>query len=240
MTVPLQRGAIMHDSKLAVLAETDLTGRRRTHRRTRSRRRNAQKFFDDLRAGSYVVHRQHGVARFGGIVTRSVNGSERDYLLLEYRGTDRLYVPSDQIESIQVYSGGETPTLSKMGGADWNITKAKVRSSVEQIAQELVLLYQTRMATQGHAFAPDTPWQLELEDSFPFQETADQLHAIADVKNDMERASPMDRLVIGDVGFGKTEVALRAAFKAIQDGKQVAPSNMSPPSGNVLRRIPFV
>lgn len=221
-TVPLERGAVFPDLKLAVLAETDLTGRRRTHRRARARRRDAQKFFDDLHEGSYVVHQQHGVARFGGMVTRTINGSERDYLLLEYRGSDRLYLPSDQIESIRLYSGGETPTLSKMGGADWHSTKAKVRSAVQEIAQELVVLYQTRVTTPGHAYAADTPWQRELEDSFPFQETPDQLHAIIDVKDDMERPSPMDRLVVGDVGFGKTEVALRAAFKAIQDGKQVA------------------
>jgi transcription-repair coupling factor (superfamily II helicase) len=222
VAVALERGAVMPDLRLAVLAETDLTGRRRTHRRAKARRRDAQKFFDDLREGSYVVHQQHGVARFGGMVTRSINGNDRDYLLLEYRGNDKLYLPSDQIESIRLYSGGETPTLSKMGGADWHTAKAKVRSAVQEIAQELVVLYQTRVHAQGHAFAPDSPWQHELEDAFPFQETPDQLHAIIDVKDDMERASPMDRLVVGDVGFGKTEVALRAAFKAIQDGKQVA------------------
>jgi transcription-repair coupling factor (superfamily II helicase) len=222
VTVPLERGAVLPELKLAVLAETDLTGRRRTHRRARARKRDAQKFFDDLHEGSYVVHQQHGVARFGGMVTRSINGSDRDYLLLEYRGSDRLYLPSDQIEAIRPYSGGETPTLSKMGGADWNTTKAKVRSAVQEIAQELVVLYQTRVNADGHAFAPDTPWQRELEDAFPFQETPDQLQAIADVKDDMEASPPMDRLVVGDVGFGKTEVALRAAFKAIQDGKQVA------------------
>jgi transcription-repair coupling factor (superfamily II helicase) len=220
--VGLERGAVMPDLKLAVLAETDLTGRRRTHRRARARKRDAQKFFDDLHEGSYVVHQQHGVARFGGMVTRAINGSDRDYLLLEYRGSDKLYLPSDQIESIRLYSGGETPTLSKMGGADWHTAKAKVRSAVQEIAQELVVLYQTRVHAEGHAFAVDTPWQRELEDAFPFQETPDQLHAIIDVKDDMERIAPMDRLVVGDVGFGKTEVALRAAFKAIQDGKQVA------------------
>ena len=222
VAVPLERGAILPRLELAVLSEADLTGRRRTHRRARARRREAQVFFDDLREGSFVVHRQHGVARFGGMVTRSVNGSERDYLLLEYRGTDRLYVPSDKIESIRLYSGGETPRLSKMGGSDWQKTKAKVRSAVEEIAQELVVLYQKRITTVGHAFAPDTPWQRELEDGFPFQETPDQLQSIIDVKNDMELPAPMDRLIIGDVGFGKTEVALRAAFKAIQDGRQVA------------------
>jgi len=222
VTVPLERGAIMPDLKLAILAETDLTGRRRTHRRAKTRKRDAQKFFDDLREGSYVVHQQHGVARFGGMVTRAINGSDRDYLLLEYRGSDKLYLPSDQIESIRLYSGGETPTLSKMGGADWHTAKAKVRSAVQEIAQELVVLYQTRINAEGHAFAPDTPWQRELEDAFPFQETPDQLHAIIDVKDDMERLAPMDRVVVGDVGFGKTEIALRAAFKAIQDGMQAA------------------
>jgi transcription-repair coupling factor (superfamily II helicase) len=222
VAVPLERGAVMPELKLAVLAETDLTGRRRTHRRARTRRRDAQRFFDDLREGSYVVHQQHGVARFGGMVTRSINGSDRDYLLLEYRGSDRLYLPTDQIESIRLYSGGEAPKLSKMGGADWHSTKAKVRSAVQEIAQELVVLYQTRVTAMGHAFAVDTPWQRELEDAFPFQETPDQLHAIIDVKDDMEGVAPMDRLVVGDVGFGKTEIAIRAAFKAIQDGKQVA------------------
>ena len=221
-SVPLDRGAVLPSLQLAVLTETDLTGRRRTHRRARARRRDAQKFFDDLREGSFVVHHQYGVARFGGMVTRSINGSDRDYLLLEYRGTDKLYLPSDQIESIRLHSGGETPTLSRMGGADWRSTKAKVRSAIQEIAHELVVLYQRRVTTQGHPFAPDTPWQRELEDGFPFQETPDQLHAIIDVKDDMERPAPMDRLVVGDVGFGKTEIALRAAFKAIQDGKQVA------------------
>ncbi|MXW63015.1 MAG: transcription-repair coupling factor [Acidimicrobiaceae bacterium] len=222
VAVPLERGAVLHRIKLAVLSESDLTGRRRTHRQARTRRRDAQKFFDDLREGSYVVHAHHGVARFGGMVTRSINGSDRDYLLLEYRGTDRLYVPSDQIDAIRIYSGGETPKLSRMGGADWRASKAKVRSAVSEIAQELVVLYQTRVTTPGHGFAPDTPWQREFESAFRYQETPDQLQAIIDVKEDMERPTPMDRLVIGDVGFGKTEVALRAVFKAVLDGSQAA------------------
>ncbi len=222
VAVPLERGAVMHEIKLAVLSESDLTGRRRTHRAARTRRRDAQKFFDDLREGSYVVHAHHGVARFGGMVTRSVNGSDRDYLLLEYRGTDRLYVPSDQIDAIRIYSGGETPKLSRMGGSDWRASKAKVRSAVSEIAQELVVLYQTRVTTPGRGFAPDTPWQSEFESAFRYQETPDQLQAVIDVKEDMERPTPMDRLVIGDVGFGKTEVALRAVFKAVLDGSQAA------------------
>jgi transcription-repair coupling factor (superfamily II helicase) len=156
------------------------------------------------------------------MVTRSMGGAERDYLLLEYRGGDKLYVPSDQIDSIRLYSGGETPRLNKMGGSDFSRSKSKVRSAVAEIAQELVVLYQTRVSTAGHAFGVDTPWQQEMELAFPFQETPDQISAIASVKEDMESTVPMDRLVCGDVGFGKTEVALRAAFKAVQDGFQVA------------------
>ncbi len=209
-------------ASLALLAEADLTGRRRMHRPPRAAKRDAQRFFEDLKVGDHVVHQVHGVARFEGMVTRAMGGVERDYLLLEYRGGDKLYVPSDQIDTIRLYSGGETPKLNKMGGADFSRTKAKVRSAVAEIAQELVVLYQTRLATPGHAFAPDTPWQREMELAFPFQETPDQLSAIAAVKADMESEVPMDRLVCGDVGFGKTEVALRAAFKAVQDGQQVA------------------
>ena len=218
----LSRGVILPSVKLAILAEPDLTGRRRTHRPTRTSRRQAQTFFDDLTVGSYVVHHHHGVARFGGMVRRNIGGAERDYLLLEYRGEDRLYVPSDQIDAVRHYTGGDTPSLSKMGGSDFAKAKAKVRAEVAEIAQELVVLYQKRVHTTGHAFAEDSPWQAEMESAFPFEETPDQLRAIADVKADMERTVPMDRLVIGDVGFGKTEVAIRAAFKAMQDGRQVA------------------
>jgi transcription-repair coupling factor (superfamily II helicase) len=219
---PLERGCILPAVKLALLAEADLTGRRRTHRAAKAPRREAQRFFEDLKVGDHVVHHVHGVGRFDGMVTRSMGGAERDYLLLEYRGGDKLYVPSDQIDSIRLYSGGETPRLNKMGGSDFSRSKSKVRSAVAEIAQELVVLYQTRVSTAGHAFGVDTPWQLEMELAFPFQETPDQITAIASVKEDMESTVPMDRLVCGDVGFGKTEVALRAAFKAVQDGFQVA------------------
>ena len=219
---PLNRGFILPSVKLAVLSESDLTGRRRTHRVARQRKRQAQGFFDDLKVGSYVVHQHHGVARFGGMVKRTIGGADRDYLLLEYRGDDKLYVPSDQIESVRHYTGGDSPSLSKMGGADFARTKAKVASDVATIAQELVVLYQKRVHAKGHAFGEDTPWQREMEDAFPFAETPDQMQAINDVKEDMEAERPMDRLVIGDVGFGKTEVAIRAAFKAVQDGYQVA------------------
>ena len=218
----LEKGCILSDVKLAVLAEADVTGRRRAHRRARPRRRDTRGFFDDLAEGDHVVHHQHGVARYGGMVRRAIAGHERDYLLLEYRGGDRLYVPSDQIDAVRHYSGGETPSLSRLNGSDWQKTKARVRSAVAEIAQELVVLYQQRLASDGHDYSEDTPWQHELEQAFPYEETPDQLAAIEAVKADMEAPTPMDRLICGDVGFGKTEVALRAAFKAIQDGVQVA------------------
>ena len=222
VVAPLERGAVFTSSKIAVLSESDITGRRRTHRKARARANTSQDTFDDLSPGDYVVHHQHGVARFAGMVTRAIGGVERDYLLLEYRGDDKLYIPSDQIGVVRHYTGGDSPTLSKMGGSDWAKAKAKVRTEVSEIAQELVVLYQRRVTAEGHAFAPDTPFQTELEDSFPYEETPDQLTAILEVKADMERPYPMDRLVVGDVGFGKTEIAVRAAFKAIQDNKQVA------------------
>ena len=218
----LDRGFVLSSAQVAVLAESDLTGRRRPHRVPRARARAVEGFFDDLAPGSYVVHHVHGVARYGGMVTRSISGAERDYLLLEYRGDDRLYVPSDQIDTVTPYSGGEHPTLSRLNGGEWQRQRSRVRQAVREIAQELVVLYQRRLASPGHAFAPDTPWQAEMEQAFPFPETTDQLRAIVDVKADMERETPMDRLVCGDVGFGKTEVAIRAVFKAVQDGKQAA------------------
>ena len=218
----LDRGAVLGDIKLAVLAETDVTGRRRTHRAPKARSRDQRRFLADLAPGAFVVHQHHGVARFEGMVRRDIGGHEREYLLLAYRGGDRLYVPSDQIDSIRHYTGGESPSLSRMGGSDWSATKGRVRREVAEIAQELVVLYQTRMTADGRAFGPDTPWQRELEDAFEYSETRDQLTAIEDVKRDMERSVPMDRLIVGDVGFGKTEIAVRAAFKAVHDGCQVA------------------
>ena len=218
----LERGVVLPTIGLAVLSEADLTGRRRTHRAPRTRARDAERFFDDLQVGDYVVHHHHGVARYGGMVKRAIGGVERDYLLLEYRGDDKLYVPSDQIDAVRHYTGGDNPSLSKLGGAEWQKTKARVRAAAREIAQELIVLYQKRVHQPGHAFAPDTPWQRELEDAFPYVETPDQLQAIDDVKADMEAERPMDRLVCGDVGFGKTEIAVRAVFKAVQDGKQAA------------------
>jgi transcription-repair coupling factor (superfamily II helicase) len=219
---PISAGFILPDSLVAVLSESDITGRRLPHRRARPRSRATDGFFDDLAIGSFVVHRQHGVARFEGVTSRTMGGTTRDYLILQYRGSDRLYLPVDQIEAITAYSGGESPTLSKMGGADWQRTRAKARAAAGEVAEELVRLYRKRLAIEGYAFSPDTPWQAEMESSFEFVETEDQLRAIADVKADMEQPRPMDRLICGDVGFGKTEVSVRAVFKAVQDGKQAA------------------
>jgi transcription-repair coupling factor (superfamily II helicase) len=222
VVAPIDRGFVYPALEMAVLTESDLTGRRRPHRTARPRAASVETFFDDMKTGDFVVHFQHGVGRFGGMVKRAIGDVARDYLLLEYRDGDKLYVPSDQVDALRPYTGGETPALSRLNGSEWTKAKARVRRAVREIAQELVALYQKRATSAGHAFAPDTPWQAEIEQAFPYNETPDQLKAIADVKADMEEPVPMDRLVCGDVGFGKTEVAVRAAFKAVQDGKQVA------------------
>ena len=216
----LHHGAFMPSAKLALIAESDLTGRRPGPRRQKPRSSGTS--FQDLKPGDYVVHYHHGVGKFEGLVSRAIGGTQRDYLLLAYKGGDKLYVPTDQIDTIRQYVGGETPTMHRLGGSDFARAKSKVRSAVQEIAQELVVLYQRRVTAAGHAFAIDTPWQHDMEAAFPYVETLDQRRAITEVKGDMERATPMDRLVCGDVGFGKTEVAIRAAFKAVQDGKQVA------------------
>ncbi len=221
VVAPLERGVVVPSAHLALVAEADLTGRRRVHRTVRRAQKTVD-YFDDLKPGDFVVHQVHGVGRYEGMVARAIGGVERDYLLVAYRGGDKLYVPTDQVGTVRRYTGGDSPSLSRMGGAEWQKTRAKVRSAVADIAAELVILYRKRLATPGHAFAPDTPWQHELEDAFPYEETPDQLTAIAEVKADMESTVPMDRLICGDVGFGKTEVAIRATFKAVQDGKQVA------------------
>ncbi|MCX4676648.1 transcription-repair coupling factor [Streptomyces sp. NBC_01433] len=216
--------------RLAVLSETDLTGQRTATKdlgRMPARRR---KTIDPLtlEAGDYIVHEQHGVGRYVEMVQRTVQGATREYLLVEYapakRGQpgDRLYIPTDQLEQVTKYVGGEAPTLHRLGGADWTKTKQRAKKAVKEIAADLIKLYSARMAAPGHAFGADTPWQRELEDAFPYAETPDQLSTIAEVKEDMEKTVPMDRLICGDVGYGKTEIAVRAAFKAVQDGKQVA------------------
>ncbi len=221
---PLRQGCILPDVRVAVLAESDLTGRRRVHRRARRAAAPsvAGTDIEDLRVGGFVVHRTHGVACYRGMVTRAMDGVERDYLLLEYRGGARLYVPADQLDTVRQYTGGDVPTLSRMGGADWQRTKSKVRAAVSEVAAELVELYRKRHTTTGHTFGSDTPWQSQMESAFGYPETPDQISAVAQIKEDMESPVPMDRLVCGDVGFGKTEVAVRAAFKAVADGRQVA------------------
>ncbi len=219
---PIDAGFISKKGGLALLAEGEISGRRRPNRSEKRGERSNKVNFDDLVIGGYVVHVTHGVAKYLGMTKRSIGDSERDYLLLEYRGGDRLYVPSDQMGSITPYLGGESPSLSRLGGSDWQKTRAKVKQDVQKVAQELVVLYQKRMVTKGHAYLPDSAWQVEMEDLFPYELTRDQAIAIDQTKADMEDARPMDRLICGDVGFGKTEIAIRAAFKAVQDGKQVA------------------
>jgi transcription-repair coupling factor (superfamily II helicase) len=216
-------GFVFPAGRLAVLGEEDLFGTRRlSHDAPRLTRRRREQFLLDLSPGDYVVHVVHGLARYGGMVRRQIADAERDYLLLEYAGGDRLYVPTDMVGWVSKYLGGESPRLSRLGTDHWTKTKNRVRRAVKDMAGELVRLYQVRMSVKGHAFSPDTPWQRELEDAFPHTETPDQAQTIDEVKADMESERPMDRLICGDVGYGKTEIAVRAAFKAVQDGMQVA------------------
>jgi transcription-repair coupling factor (superfamily II helicase) len=217
----LPSGFAFDDADVVVWSEADLTGRRTTHRVAHTRARNVDGFFDDLAIGSYVVHRQHGVARFSGTTTRAMNGTVRDYMVLEFKD-GRSYWPTEQIDALTPYSGGDAPALSRMGGAEWQRTRAKASAAAFLVAQDLVDLYRERTVAQGHAFAPDTAWQREMEDLFAYTLTPDQAQAIIDVKADMESPRPMDRLICADVGFGKTEIALRAVFKAVQDNKQAA------------------
>ncbi|MFI5036027.1 MAG: transcription-repair coupling factor [Acidimicrobiales bacterium] len=217
----LPAGFALDDPPVVVWSESDLTGRRAVHRAARTRSRTVDGFFDDLAVGSHVVHRQHGVARFSGTTTRAINGVVRDYLILEFRD-GRSYWPTDQIDALTPYAGGDSPALSRMGGAEWQRTRAKARAAAYLVAQELVDLYRLRSVAPGHPFSPDTAWQREMEELFPYTLTADQAQAIDDVRADMERPIPMDRLICADVGFGKTEIAVRAIFKAVQDNKQAA------------------
>jgi transcription-repair coupling factor (superfamily II helicase) len=229
-TGELESGFVWPRIKLAVLSEADLAGQRQGSRdRTRmpSRRRGG---IDPLQLtpGDYIVHSQHGVGRYLEMTSRTIQGATREYLVIEYapskRGQppDRLYLPTDQLDEVTRYSGGEAPSLHRLGGADWAKTKGRARKAVREIAAQLIRLYSARVASPGHSFGQDSPWQRELEDAFPYAETPDQLAAIDEIKRDMEKPIPMDRLVCGDVGYGKTELAVRAAFKAVQDGKQVA------------------
>ena len=211
--------------KLMVIADGDIFGV--AQKRTRSRQKKAGEkiaAFTDLKVGDYVVHEAHGIGVYQGTVRLCSEGAYRDYLFIQYQGSDKLYVPTDQLDRIQKYIGAEgaAPRINRLGGSEWKRQKAKVKQSVKQLAFDLVKLYAERKAKRGFAFSADTPWQRQFEENFPFEETPDQLQAIADIKADMESPSAMDRLLCGDVGYGKTEVALRAAFKAVMDGKQVA------------------
>ncbi|MFC0221981.1 transcription-repair coupling factor [Nocardioides zeicaulis] len=226
----LVHGLVDEVAKVAVLTGDDLSGQKASTRDMRKMPARRKRQIDplELKAGDYVVHEQHGVGRFVEMRQREIGGAVREYLVLEYgpskRGgpNDMLYVPADTLDQVTRYVGGENPSLDRLGGGDWTKRKAKAKRAVREIAAELIKLYAARQATQGHAFGPDTPWQRELEDAFPFTETVDQLTTVDEVKADMRRTVPMDRLVCGDVGYGKTEIAVRAAFKAVQDGKQVA------------------
>ncbi len=224
----LREGFIAPQLKLAVYPEHRLLRRRRAERPedlgpSHRRRRGALRSFTDLRTGDIVVHEDHGVARFAGFETRTVAGVTRDYLYLEYQGDDKVFVPTDQLAKISRYvgAGGEHPPLSKLGGTRWETMKARARRAAQELAGELLSLYAERRRRSGHAFEADSDWQREFEERFPFTETPDQREAIELVKADMEAPRPMDRLICGDVGYGKTEVALRAAFKCAAEGKQV-------------------
>jgi transcription-repair coupling factor (superfamily II helicase) len=212
-------------ASLHLLTDAEIFGWRRPEPRRAVRRRKVapEAYFADLTPGDYVVHVEYGIGIFRSLVIRSLEGMEREYLMVEYSEGDRLYVPIHQADRLSRYIGADDrpPRLNRLGRAEWQSLKARAKKAAEDVARELLDLYAARKLAEGHAFGPDTEWQAELEAAFPYYETDDQLHAIADVKADMEKSKPMDRLICGDVGYGKTEVALRAAFKAVMDGKQV-------------------
>ncbi|MDO8683132.1 MAG: transcription-repair coupling factor [Armatimonadota bacterium] len=221
----LSGGFKLPDAKLMVLTDSEIFGISKVHRPRRVFREGVPiTTLLDLKIGDYVTHINHGIGIYKGLTTLKVEGVERDYLLLEYSGQDRLYVPSDQIDRVQKYIGveGQPPQVHRLGGGEWARTTKRVKQSVREMAKELIELYAWRQASGGYSFGPDTPWQQEMEAAFPYQETPDQFEAINDVKHDLEKPKPMDRLICGDVGYGKTEVAIRAAFKAVNEGKQVA------------------
>ncbi|MFZ5898269.1 MAG: transcription-repair coupling factor [Bacillota bacterium] len=220
----LNEGFEIPDAGLVVLTEKEIYGKKLYDRKRPFKLKKKSLEELDLKPGDYVVHLTHGIGRYLGIQQLEIGGIRREYLQLAYQGDDKLYVPTDQLGVLQKYVGaeGEVPRLSKLGGSDWTRTKRRVREAVQEMAQELIELYAERQSLKGYAFPPDTPWQAEFEAAFPYQETPDQLTAIAQIKKDMEKDLPMDRLLCGDVGYGKTEVAMRAAFKAVSGGKQVA------------------
>lgn len=229
-TAPIRHGLILENEKFCLITERDFAGSKAQDGEKTSLASRRKNRIDplSLKEGDFVVHQTHGIGKFIEMVERVVNGTKREYLVIEYASSkrgqagDRLYLPTDSLDQVSKYVGGESPAVHHMGGSDWQKAKGKARKAVKQIAAELIQLYAARTSSPGYAFAPDTPWQRELEDAFAYVETADQLATITEVKKDMEAPYPMDRIVCGDVGFGKTEIAIRAAFKAVQDGKQVA------------------
>lgn len=229
-TSKLSHGFLSHAASLLFMTERDLSGHKGSGKdgdALPSRRKQAIDPLE-LKTGDYVVHEQHGIGRYIELVHRTIGSITREYLVIEYasakRGQpgDRVFVPTDSLEQVSKYVGGEAPTVHRIGSGDWQKAKGRARKAVRQIAGELIRLYAARTSTPGYAFSPDTPWQRELEDAFSYIETPDQLSTIEEVKRDMEKPYPMDRIICGDVGYGKTEIAIRAAFKAVQDGKQVA------------------
>ena len=220
----IEQGFVLPDQRLRVLGDRELFGQPPRRAKLRAVKEGVPVTLAELKVGAFVVHAVHGIAQYLGLRTETVLGATSDYLDLRYAGNDRLLVPVHQMHQVTLYSAGDgaAPRLSKMGGADWARTKSRVGEAIGRIADELVQLYAERELAMGHAFPPDTPWQRELEEAFPYEETRDQLRAIEEIKGDMERGRPMDRLLCGDVGYGKTEVAIRAAFKAITDHRQVA------------------
>ncbi len=225
----LHYGFASDSAELLLVCERDLSGSKTSPKDARMPSKRKQAIDPlELKPGDFVVHEQHGIGRYVEMIARTVGGITREYLVIEYapakRGqpSDRVFVPTDTLEQISKYIGGETPTIHRIGSGDWQKAKGRARKAVRQIAGELIRLYAARTSAPGFAFSPDTPWQRELEDAFSYIETPDQLSTIEEVKRDMERPYPMDRIICGDVGYGKTEIAIRAAFKAVQDGKQVA------------------
>ncbi len=220
----LDESFILPSLQLAVISERNLIPRQHRKKMLARRQGIALRDYRELAPGDYVVHEQHGIGKYLGLSTLEVGGLQKDYLQVKYRGADKLYIPVEQIQLIQKYIGeqGKQPALHSLGGGEWQRLKNKVNASIREMAEELLVIYAGRQASPGYAFGPDHFWQQEFESRFPYEETPDQLQAIADVKQDMEKPQPMDRLICGDVGYGKTEVALRAAFKAAVEGKQVA------------------
>ncbi|MEN6461651.1 MAG: transcription-repair coupling factor, partial [Syntrophomonas sp.] len=220
----IENGFVSQTLEMALISEQDIWGKRTGPKSKKPARVEQRLLVEDLKLGDYVVHENYGIGIYHGVTQVETEGVTREYILLQYAGTDKLYLPVDKLDLLHRYTTSEEkqPRLSKLGGTEWDRTKKKVAESIQEMAEELLNLYAIRESISGYTFSKDTPWQQEFEDSFPYQETPDQLKAILDVKRDMEKSRPMDRLVCGDVGYGKTEVAMRAAFKAVMDSKQVA------------------